>query len=111
MSKKQPQHAFALPAFPLRALHNPVDDEQAVAPSIQDKALHSRNTIRFQIPISSHRAMMNHVPNVIHSHEPEPLAQLAKQVQEPATRKVAPASPIPTVSPSAYQKQNNPQPQ
>jgi hypothetical protein len=29
--------------------------------------------------------MMAPVPYVIHSHEPEPLAQLAKQVQEPGT--------------------------
>lgn len=32
---------------------------------------------------------MVHVPNVIHSHEPEPLAQLAKQVQEPGTPQAA----------------------
>ncbi len=33
------------------------------------------------------------VPNVIHSHEPEPLTQLAKQVQESTKLKVTPASP------------------
>jgi hypothetical protein len=110
VSKKPPQRAFARPAFPLRALHNPVMmsmlHPQAVAMSIQDQ----RNTVRFQIPASFHRAMMAPVPYVIHSHEPEPLAALARYVQEPATRKTVLPPPITTVSLSAYQKQNNPQP-
>jgi len=110
VSKKPPQRAFVRPVFSLHALHNPVNGEQAVATSIQDKAPHSHNTIRFLFPTSLHRAMVAPVPHVIHFHEPEPLAQLAKQVQEPATPQAATASPIATVSPCAWQKQNNPQP-
>ncbi|BEL97402.1 hypothetical protein SM14BL09_45550 [Serratia marcescens] len=53
---------------------------------------------------------MIHVPYVTHSHEPEPLTALARYVQEPGTPQAATASPIATVSPCAWQKQNNPQP-
>ena len=100
MSKKPPPRAFVRPVFSLHALHNPVNGEQAVATSIQDKAPRSRNAVRSQVPTSLHRAMVAPVPHVIHFHEPEPLAQLAKQVQEPTTRQVAPARPLPLSHPA-----------
>ena len=73
---------------------------QAIATSIQDKAPHSRNTIRPQALASLHSTMIAPVPNVIHSHEPEPLALLAKQVQEPGTPQAATASPSPLSHPA-----------
>ena len=74
---------------------------QAVATSIQDQAPHSRNTVRFQIPASLRSTMMAHVPNVTHSHQPEPLTALARLVQEPSTSLVAtrPPSPLPHPAP------------
>jgi hypothetical protein len=48
--------------------------------------------------------MMASVPNVIHSHEPEPLTALAGYIQEPATQKAVLPPAITTDSPSATQK-------
>jgi len=96
VSKKPPPRAFVRPVFSLCTPPNHVDDEhQAIATSILAQSPRSHDAIRCQAPASLHSTMIVPVPHVIHSHEPEPLAQLAKQVQEPGTPQAATASPSP----------------